>query len=118
MNAQVKAIVPALALATALALPSAAEAGQHHAPRRGHRGYSAHRDDSRGHYATRPYGYSYRYRSYRPGYYSRGYGYAPAPYAYGYYGYGYDPYYPPLPYPPPAYRRLRPRFGVSLYFGF
>jgi hypothetical protein len=124
MNAQVKAIVPALALVAALALPSVAAASDRHGSRHGRRSYSAQRHDSRGyrgHYTARPYADSYRYRSYRPRYYG-GYDYAPAPYAYGYYGYGYAPYAYDAPYgyypPPPRYRRVRPHLGLSLYLGF
>jgi hypothetical protein len=113
MKAVVKALVPALSLCAALALPPLAEAGHRHGPGCGHRGYYS--DGYRSHGYARGYrhGHSprpYAHRPYRPGYY----GYAPAPYAYGYaYGsYGY-PYYPP-----PPYRGPRPRLGVSLYFGF
>jgi hypothetical protein len=127
MNAQVKTLVPALALAAALSLPSVAGAADRHGPRHGRRGYSTQRHDSRsyrghdrGHYRARPYSYSYRYRGYRPRYY--GYGYAPVPPAYGYYGYGYGGYAYDGPYgyypPPPPYRRVRPHFGLSLYLGF
>ena len=122
MKAPLKAIVPALALAAALALPSLAEAGHRHGRGCGHKGYgrsSYYYDDGyrgrgyggRGYgggYYARPYGYAYS-SPYRP--YARRY-YAPPPYAYGYGGYG---YYPP---PPPAYYGGRPRVGVSLYFGF
>lgn len=116
MKAAMKALVPALALAAALSLPSVAEAGHRHGPRCGHRGYYSDgyaRRHRQGHYA-RPLGH-YGYRA-DPRYYGYRNGYAPAPYAYGYgngygysNGYGYG-YYPP---PPP-----RPRVGVSLYFGF
>jgi hypothetical protein len=110
MKTALKALVPALALVAALAMPTVARADEHGSRgRHGYysRGYS-HGGHYRGHYA-RPYGYGYgypRYRYYAPRYYS-----AP-PYAYGYYGpgYGYG-YYPP---PPPT----RPRFGIGLYFGF
>jgi len=116
MNAQVKTLVPALALAAALSLPSVAGAADRHAARHGRRDDSTHRYDSRsyrghdrGHYRARPYSYSYRYRGHRPRNYGYAYGYAPVPPAYGYYG-----YYPP----PPPYPRVRPHLGVSLYFGF
>jgi len=94
MKAALKAIVPALALTAALALPSLAEAGHRHGRGCGHKGYH-----------SRGYG--------RSGYYNGGYrghgGYyaAPPPYAYGY------GYYPP----PPVYHG-GPRFGLSLHFGF
>lgn len=116
MKLATKALVPALALVGALALPPLAEAGHRHGRGCGHRGYSSGRyyDRGRQHRArSYPYAHSYRYRPYRPDYY--GYGYRPAPPPYGY-GYGYDPgyygYYPPPPY------RVRPRVGVSLYLGF
>jgi hypothetical protein len=118
MKAALKAIVPALALTAALALPSLAEAGHRHGRGCGHKGYGRsgyYYDDGyrgnggRGHgggYYGRPYGYGYS-SPYRP--YARRY-YAPPPYGYG--GYG---YYPP---PPPVYYGGRPRVGVTLHFGF
>lgn len=120
MKVATKALVPALALMGALALPPLAEAGHRHGPGCGHRGYSSGRYYDRSHHhRARPHAHSYRYRPYRPGYYGYGYGYgyrpAPPPYAYGYYPgyYGNYGYYPP----PPPYR-VRPRVGVSLYLGF
>jgi hypothetical protein len=114
-----KAIVPALALAAALALPSLAEAGHRHGRGCGHKGYYSkgygrsgsgsgyYNGGYRGHggYYAAPYGYGYA-APYRP--YARRYYAAPPPYAYGY------GYYPP---PPPVYYG-RPRFGLSLHFGF
>ena len=130
MKAKLKALVPALALVGALSLPAVVEAGHRHGPRCGHRGHYSDgysrgsgygygydsdgysRGSRHGSY-SRPYGYSSRYRGYRPRYY--GYRYAPAPYGYGYDdGYGY--YAPPPRYR--SYRGHRPRVGVSLYFGF
>jgi hypothetical protein len=134
MKVAMKALVPALALVAALSLPAAVEAGHRHGPRCGHRGYysdgyrydgysrgSGYGYDSDSYYDdgyrsdrysrgrrdgySRPYGYSSRYRGYRPRYYGHGY----APYGYDD-GYGY--------YPPPRHRSRRPRVGVRLYFGF
>jgi len=119
MKGALKAIVPALALTAALALPSVAEAGHRHGRGCGHAGYG---------YSSRGYGYSgYNGHPYRGhgGYYAAPYGYGHAtpyrPYATPYYAappppyaYGYG-YYPP---PPPRYYGGRPRVGVSLYFGF
>ena len=134
MKAAMKAMIPAVVVATALLLTPLAEANDRHDRGHGNRGYhsdgysrgSRHGDYSRPYgYSSRPYGYSTPYpRYYRP--YSRGYYYAPPyyysqpypyapayPYSYGYDGYGYDYYAPPLP-----YRGPRPRFGIGLYFGF
>ncbi len=108
MKAALKAIVPALALATALALPSAAEAGHRHGRGCGHKGYRGDYSYYRGghghggHYA-RPYRYGYApYRRYARPYYVA----PPPPYVYGYYP------------PPPVYYHGRPHDGVTLHLGF
>ncbi|HEY8233925.1 MAG TPA: hypothetical protein VIJ10_14775 [Vicinamibacteria bacterium] len=122
MKAALKAIVPALALTAALALPSLAEAGHRHGRGCGHKGYHSkgygrsgyYNGGYRGHggyggnggYYTAPYGYAYA-APYRP--YARPYYAAPPPYGYGY------GYYPP---PPPPVYHGGPRFGLSLHFGF
>jgi hypothetical protein len=147
MKVKVKALVPALALAAALSLPSVAEAGHRHGPRCGHRGHYSHGYRSDGYSRGRGYGYSDGYsRGSRHGYYSDGYysdryrsdgysrgsrhGYYSQPYGYShwyqghrprYNGHGYAPYGYDDGYgydPPPRYRSRRPRVGVSLYFGF
>jgi hypothetical protein len=111
------ASVGALALATALALPVAAEAGHRHSRSCGHDSY---------------YGGSYRdgrYDRYNNGYgrYNDGYGRYDSgrryrPYRHhGYYSRSYDPYVyyapPPVYYYTPRYHR-RPRVHLHLGFGY
>jgi hypothetical protein len=117
-----RALVPALALAVALVVPSIGEAASRHRSNYGRRppahGYYGHRP-SYGHYgygyrAPRPYYRSSPYYAAPYGYYGNG-GYPYDGYGYGVYGYGGYGYYPPPP-PPPRYCPPRPRVGI--WFGF
>jgi len=110
------AAVGVLGLATALALPLAAEAGHRHSRSCGHSGYYS------GSYGDSYYGDSYYGGSYgRGGYGYSDYGrrcYRPSHSHYRRY-YSYEPYYyaPPPVYYAPRYHR-RPRVQLHLGFGY